>query len=99
MKIPKFIGEQLLADEIHRTIKNKNLKYILVTDSLSRFSNLYYFDENMNTEKFTDLIIFKVLREFCSYKINSDSESFLIRRDNWSSHKKKLHKNTLGFKY
>ena len=85
--IPKLIGGQLLADEVHRTKNNKTLKFLFVSDCLSRFSQLYYFDANMNTNKFIDMIIHEVLKDFTPNSPPKGGQKIHIRCDKLASHR------------
>ena len=54
---PQFPGEVLYADEITRTHKNKPLRFMFITDALTRYGLSIPFDEHMNSRLFTEICI------------------------------------------
>ena len=58
--IPDKIGEMILVDEVHRMdTKNKTVRFLYATDSLSRFSKLYY----INTKRYTYQEVMELLKK------------------------------------
>ena len=54
---PQSPGEVLYADEITRTHKNKPLKFMFITDALTRYGLSIPFDNHMNSRLFAEICI------------------------------------------
>ena len=64
IEIPKTIGSVLIMDEFTRLNRKKETwKFVLVTDSLSRYSMIYDYGGHMNSSKFKE-ILKKIERDF-----------------------------------
>ena len=81
------IGQTILIDEVHRmSTKNKTVRFLYATDSLSRYSKLYYIKEE--SYKFSEVLdyLVKVRKDFT----HSDNKlgKMLIRMDKSRPHLK-----------
>ena len=54
--VPKEMFTVILADEVVRTIRNKQLKFIIAMEGVSSFVTVVTYENSMNGEKFVTMI-------------------------------------------
>ena len=72
--IPETIGSVLIMDEFSRLNRKKEVwRFVLVTDSLSRFSMIYDYDGHMNSTKFKK-VLKNIQKDFMSTSTGTGEE-------------------------
>ena len=91
--LPKDMFTVILADEVHRTVRNKPLKYVIAMENLSTFITVVTFEGAMSGEKFVGIMA-HIKSVLCP--LNRDQVKIVLRCDQAKYHTSAMVQETLA---